>query len=819
MGLKSSFLTISIKEQICITIICLNLFCILVILSICCSFTYEIIKEDYKGKKYYFYDKYKDYIESCFYFKNFCLLQYEEIIRRMQKQSWNYHRTIQIYNYKQFYDTSDDVIDYKDSIHQYIENENSDKENAKLFLLCYWEVGDSSDQFYYYNHNQLCSGMIQITSDNYLPLSNSIFSNNIYDKFRIPDYKTPIMNSPLFTNVNRSTIFSFNASRIHKKLLEIQDGNSSYVNHDKLKNYFHVKVGDFVSKIYNMLSYYFFRRLDFFMHMFYNVFNEIKSSLNGGSIRRDPESLLAFSRMTSGYLSSINYGNSEFSLVSYGIDNCFYYCETNIIDEFLYFLLMKLMIKMEMNFIPLYHGNNTLMSTELCILFILKQMKFQVDEKTINDLYNKIKKGESTIKSCFSYADILNSQKHLEEIVNISFTTFLNLNSLYHEGVFNFPFNNSDYYYYLFKYTYPNYNILREFHSEYLLLDQVDFYTYSSFKTPIKYANYIYQLSQNCFYILIIIVIYIWLICLSVNMIIFYSTINDWIEPITKLQDAVETSSLKDENVFIYQFDDIINELFATSRELLIGQINSRNNSQLNNLNILSDNKGQKKLSNEKILNENLILNNDIINNLLKEQQNMMDFSNNIKINVPMNNKKENTINNKSKNNNSYFEHNSNENLITTTDIITKDTNKACIIEENKIKNEEKSNEIYKKLFRIADYIYYQINKLETHNILISENSTVNESMNTKSISKENKQTVSNPINLKNSIIRSEFLKNSEQNKNIYVNMIDEESMSYLWYMEAKKKKNKSFNYNISNDYNELFIEYIDIYKYHENEK
>jgi hypothetical protein len=295
-------------------------------------------------------------------------------------------------------------------------------------------------------------------------------------------------------------------------------------------------------------------------------------------------------------------------------------------------------------------------------------------------------------------------------------------------------------------------------------------------------------------------------------MIIFYSIINDWIDPINKLQDAVETSSLKDENVFIYSFDDIINELFATSKELLIGQINNYNNGHLNNLNILSDNKSKNELSNEKISNQNLILNNDIINNLLKEQQNMMDFSNNIKTNAPMNDNKENIINNKSKNNNSYFDHNSNENLITTTDIHTKDTaNKICIFEENKIKNDEKSNEPYKKLFRIAEYIYYQINKFESNNILISENSTVSESVNTKSITKEQKPNV--PINLKNSIIRSEFMKNTEQNKNIYVNMLDEESMSYLWYMEAKKKNNKSFNYNISNDYNELFIEYIDDYK------
>ena len=391
------------------------------------------------------------------------------------------------------------------------------------------------------------------------------------------------------------------------------------------------------------------------MHMFYNTYNEIKSLLNGVPLKKDPASLLSFSRLTSGYLSSINYGNSEFSLVSYGIDECFYYAETNIIDEFLYFIIKKLMIKLEMNFIPLYYGNNTLISTELCILFILKQIKFQMDEKAINDLYNKIKKGESTIESCFAYAEILSSQNNLKEIVNVNFTTFLQINSLYHEGIFNFTFNNNDYYYFCFKYTYPNYNVLREFHSEYLLLDQVNFYFYSSFQTPIKYANYIYQLSQNCFFLLTLIIIYIWFICLSVNMIIFYSSINDWIEPINKLQDAVETSSLKDENVFIYKFDDIINELFATSKELLIGQIHSRNNYQLNNINITSDNKNQKKLSNEKISNQNLLLNNDIINSLLKEQQNMMDFSNNIKTNVPMKDNKENTINNRTKNNNSFL--------------------------------------------------------------------------------------------------------------------------------------------------------------------
>ena len=74
MNLKAKFLTLSMKEQICITIFALYLFCILVLLSICCSLAYEILKEDFNQKKLYFYDKYKQYFESCFYFQNFCIL-------------------------------------------------------------------------------------------------------------------------------------------------------------------------------------------------------------------------------------------------------------------------------------------------------------------------------------------------------------------------------------------------------------------------------------------------------------------------------------------------------------------------------------------------------------------------------------------------------------------------------------------------------------------------------------------------------------------------------------------------------------------------
>ena len=38
--------------------------------------------------------------------------------------------------------------------------------------------------------------------------------------------------------------------------------------------------------------------------------------------------------------------------------------------------------------------------------------------------------------------------------------------------------------------------------------------------------------------------------------------------------------------------------------------------------------------------------------------------------------------------------------------------------------------------------------------------------------------------------------------------MLNNKNITYLWYMEAKKRKNKSINYNIGKKYNELFNDY-----------
>ena len=149
MSLQTKFLTLSMKVQILITIIALTFFCIFTILGIYCTLFYECLKVDYKAKKSYFYNKYKDYIESCFYLHNFLFLRYEEILRKLQKQAWKYHQTLRSFNrFTMFDNYSKVVINYNDSIHKNISKENTNKNNYKLFLLSYLQTGNTTRDIY-----------------------------------------------------------------------------------------------------------------------------------------------------------------------------------------------------------------------------------------------------------------------------------------------------------------------------------------------------------------------------------------------------------------------------------------------------------------------------------------------------------------------------------------------------------------------------------------------------------------------------------------------------------------------------------------------
>ena len=143
MSLKSKFLTLSMKQQISLTIIVLSIFSFLVILSITGPLIYETLKEDYKLKKLYFHKKYKEYIETCFFYHNFCLLKYEEIIKRIQRQIWVFNNEASYYS--SIFDSGNFyIINFDDKIINVLNYSKSssisgsnDDVSGNLYYLCY----------------------------------------------------------------------------------------------------------------------------------------------------------------------------------------------------------------------------------------------------------------------------------------------------------------------------------------------------------------------------------------------------------------------------------------------------------------------------------------------------------------------------------------------------------------------------------------------------------------------------------------------------------------------------------------------------------
>jgi len=802
MSLQASFLTLSIKEQILILIIFLTLFSIIVILCLCCSFSYEILKEDYKQKKLYFFDTYKEYIESCFYLQNFLLLQYEEVIKRMQKQIWKFHKASKIYQLQtNFIQDRFNIEGFVMFITENVTKKYTSKNNIILFLACFFNINGTllSPMCNYVNMN-----LIQ----QYPGLSSMPITHDIETGIRIPGYNTPIMTYPLFVYVNKTTIYSFNASKIYENIITICKGTT--IDYAAMDTYHKKKAEKIFNNIYTIILLY-INSQGFFLFdlMFSKIINEIQESEEFKIFDiNDPQSYLQFARETSGYYSTIDYANDQFSLISF-LDGDIYYFESTIIDNYLYFFHCRLYKFLDISFIPLFSENNTVLSPELCILFMIKQSKFEIDQDKIDELYKKIIKGKSTIKDCFIDANIFKEQKEINEIFDLNFNSFLSVNNGVKQGLINF----GKYPLYFVKYAYPNFNVLKEFRSDYLLLDQIDFYFFVPFNQPIEYTNILFVNFRYVFFLIVTIVIYIWIICFFVNYIIYKKVIKQLIEPIKNLKGAIETSSVKDQNIFQYEFDDFINDLFLTCKELLTNQVDKNNKGfgygQFNSLSISKD---KQKDIDENIYKKNLLINNEIMNQLISEHLNMNDFSKNIKVNEELiKNTEIEQKKNKSRNIDNQFmdddnmafistEQNEKKNSFNQNEFKNEKEINENIQENKKIENikesEENDREPYRKLFQISDYLFHYKSKIENNEINISNSITKNETL---------------KFNLNNSEINNTKNKKdgkNENNNNISINMLDNKNLFYLWYMEAKKNNNISINYNMGDNYNELFIEY-----------
>ena len=203
---------------------------------------------------------------------------------------------------------------------------------------------------------------------------------------------------------------------------------------------------------------------------------------------------------------------------------------------------------------------------------------------------------------------------------------------------------------------------------------------------------------------------------------------------------------------------------------------------------------------------KNLIINNEIVNKLINEEQNMMNFKDEIDFND--NSTINHNINDKEAEENKYKKISSRTKL---NDIEYNNENKEKMdnIKQSKNKEEEdKDKNSYKSMFRLAQYLYYYRCKVEENNIIVSINPNNEEKKSIRSRINDNNQNpniIKNNMKNKKSISRSGFSDKIEEN--FTINVLRDKNITYLWYMEMKKKNNRCFNYQLSEDLEELFID------------
>ena len=793
MNLKSKFLSLPIKNQICIAIITLNIFCIISIMLIFGALAYQILKEDYKKKRLYFYVKYQEYIESCFYFQNFCLLQYEELIKRIQIQIREVLKAASIYNYK--YNINNNilnkikVIDFNQNFSiEDLEQENNDNDNDYLYYNCFDVL-------------KRCLIILDRILMQYNAVSSLVSSHNINNKFNIPMLdNVAIMDDPVFHEILSYSIFSFSLPKFLKQIYKIFGNENNVI---LLRKYLDIKIGEIFDEINDYIDLVLLNPHSLIELFFDKPINNIKQEFPDYINFYKNKTTFALLKVSS-LFPKIDYGNNQFSLFE-DQDNlalCLY-IESNLIDNYLYFMNNKISSFIDLYFIPLYSENNTIISPDLSILFLLKQVEFQITQEEIDELFKKIVKGKSKIQDCIKDFELLKNKLEINDIFNLNHSFFILVsNSSINQGILNLDNSN----YYFMKYSYPSYSTLVQFKPEYFYKNQINFYAFSSLKEMVKYIRLLLQISTNCFNLFTLLILYIWLFCLLINIFIFNKVIKQIIEPIENLQEALISNSIKNPKIFEYEYDDIINELFLTSKEYLSGQIDK--NSKEKGLDILNSISKEKSDTEENKFINNLRINNYIMNKLINEQEILMDFSKYIEIN-----ENNNLQNDGSNNSSTSLFYDKKINLSNNHDNNNKLNNNIHNKSSFKFQREEKekeNREFFKKLFQISEYLYLFLNEKKQKLIKIKDNE-INDESTISNISKNEKfsQNTSSAQDISNyySTIRKHDsnLLNKDNQKSFFINIMDKDDMTFLWYEEAKKRNNRSLNYKIGKNYDELF--------------
>ena len=827
MNFKQKLLTLSIKYQISIVIILLSFLCLLFVLGLFHLYTNIIINMQKRKRKEYFYRRYKDIIDSKIRFQTFLLYQYEQLIKGFNSQIYYYGLSK-----NDLYDT---MINYKDDLIKNYEDTIEEDYNPDL--------PDDEKLYYLYSF----SDDIYMNSKVYYSLANthSSIDNQLKGirNFRITylGSNTKIINEYTFVPLSQGSIYSVNRTRI-KEVEELSQGD--------FVQYYDNLINEYVKKYKNFMNDFKKGELPFmdifFKDKFYVFANYINETYLRDVYKNDVNEYL---NNISYHFHFINYSTKKTFFTDNGDQNKVTFIEENsIIDYYLYFIFTQIQKSLDINTIPLFFENNTILSTNLCYSFLYKQMmlinsmsvKDVFDEERINSIFKSLKKGVSNIGDCILDGKYdYDTKQNAYDVLNIKFNKYYSMKNRREFSLFKLSDNILSENFFCLKYSFPDFQSILNFKPTFFTLDQINLYSFSTFYEPVRYYSNAQNFYSNVEYLIILCLFYLWII------IFFYLSWKakklfiEVIEPINNLTNMINKLDVKEDNILKYEPDDNINELFKLCNDLLLGKYkqkilhdneinteqveNDKNLSSFNNLKInrrlieeMMENKNEYNLQGDEIitfkindyLNQRKIVikNNNMNQNqyknidLRKSAKNIISESkyNNIQEEIKKTVTIEQTINELEKK--MTFDVNNTNNLESLIPIIQSEEN---ILERRMLMN-------YKDLYHIEELLFHYDYKSDgkfasKHNRLLYRNNLGNynrflklrtkNKINVGKLNNKEENDDENSTNEKDRKSASVKIRIEDFDKSV-MSTYETRNLLFIWYEEAKYFKGLEFLQN-----------------------
>ena len=574
MSFREKFLQMEICQQIKVTILTTSILSTIFLLLIIFCYSYEVIDQSIRLTQQYFFDMKEDTIVSITYFQNINLLLYEELIKLLTHQIFNYFQS------KQFYIT--EQIFNKTYIDSFIYPYDNSIEGNNLFFYSFQNPNMTEDIEIFVKNNLAKLFPIITTIQNIKP----IILNGL-----------PFMSEFVIIDTRSKFIFSMNKTKIKNILIEASNESfyENLVEYHRKKNSFFFNV-----IIQNLYS---------FLEMFYPTF---KSKIEKYYDKEKKEFIANYQEEIISNLSKeepiINYDKAQISLIdTLNISNI----KMIIINNLLFGYLDKLFISLYFNpnqflAIPV-NENNYLKTKTTCFLFLVFQKLLYsrvLSNEEYYSLFNQIYENNiNTIYDCLIHVDIEQIQDLLQ---NKTIPNFF-----YSEKKISKLFNISGYELHeIIKYISPSFKGLYFFKPKYIFENYFIIYLFVNYAPVIKKTNDYKQILFNCLLGIVLFCFMFWIIVIFFLLYIEKKLSKDVTFPIIKLRQSIETMNLNDIRIFEYNADDTINELFQTCKELLKGEIILKKKfnkdeefNYKNNTNLIIDNK----MISELILNDNLV--------------------------------------------------------------------------------------------------------------------------------------------------------------------------------------------------------------------